>query len=207
VRVFVLNAAEALRFRLRAPLRRPATHSVRFLLFFAWFFSPPPRGRRRASPHFRARGRFPFPLAPEGPRHALLRFLPRPPPSAAPRPSVCGPTHHALSDLLRSPGPTAMAGEDGGEAKKNKKKGGTVSKVLGYCIIVGAAGAKTPQILQILRAGNAAGLSLLMPVMEVLGCTPLPDATPLRRQPRAPRQPPPPVPHPPSRPSRPSLAC
>ena len=100
-----------------------------------------------------------------------------------------------------------MAGEDGGEAKKNKKKGGTVSKVLGYCIIVGAAGAKTPQILQILRAGNAAGLSLLMPVMEVLGCTPLPDATPLRRQPRAPRQPPAPIPAA-QRPSRcPSLAC
>ena len=51
-----------------------------------------------------------------------------------------------------------------------KKKAGIVSKTLGYCIIVGAAGAKAPQILQIIRAGNAAGLSLLMPVFEVLGC-------------------------------------
>ena len=51
-----------------------------------------------------------------------------------------------------------------------KKKAGMVSKVLGYCIIVGAAGAKAPQIMQIMRAGNAAGLSLLMPVFEVLGC-------------------------------------
>ena len=60
-------------------------------------------------------------------------------------------------------------------ATEPKKKGaGVVSKTLGYCIIVGAAGAKAPQILQILRAGNAAGLSLLMPVMEVLGCAYLP---------------------------------
>ncbi len=56
------------------------------------------------------------------------------------------------------------------QSKPKKKEAGIVSKTLGYCIIVGAAGAKAPQILQILRAGNAAGLSLLMPVMEVLGC-------------------------------------
>jgi hypothetical protein len=61
------------------------------------------------------------------------------------------------------------------QSKPKKKEAGIVSKTLGYCIIVGAAGAKAPQILQILRAGNAAGLSLLMPVMEVLGCaSPLP---------------------------------
>jgi hypothetical protein len=59
------------------------------------------------------------------------------------------------------------------QRKRKRKEAGIVSKTLGYCIIVGAAGAKAPQILQILRAGNASGLSLLMPVMEVLGCASL----------------------------------
>lgn len=65
--------------------------------------------------------------------------------------------------------------EESDEQRDNepKKQAGIVSKTLGYCIIVGAAGAKAPQILQIMRAGNAAGLSLLMPVMEVLGCASL----------------------------------
>jgi hypothetical protein len=51
-----------------------------------------------------------------------------------------------------------------------KRQRNLLSKVLGYCIVVGAAGAKAPQILRILRAGNAAGMSLLMPLMEVAAC-------------------------------------
>lgn len=63
-----------------------------------------------------------------------------------------------------------MSGDSDEQRKRKRKDAGIVSKTLGYCIIAGAAGAKAPQILQILRAGDASGLSLLMPVMEVLGC-------------------------------------
>ena len=53
-----------------------------------------------------------------------------------------------------------------------KSKPSTLSLTLGYCICVGSVGAKLPQIMQILRAGSAAGLSIYMPLMEVLGCKP-----------------------------------
>ena len=45
-----------------------------------------------------------------------------------------------------------------------------LSRTLGYCVCAGSIFAKAPQIFQILRAGSAAGLSVWMPLMEVLGC-------------------------------------
>lgn len=57
-----------------------------------------------------------------------------------------------------------------GMPPQKSKEVSLLSRTLGYCIILGAAGAKAPQILQIMRH-NAAGLSLLMPAMEVLAYT------------------------------------
>ena len=62
----------------------------------------------------------------------------------------------------------ASTQEDSSDAKP--KKPSALSLGLGYCICAGSVFAKAPQIIQILRAGSAAGLSVWMPLMEVLGC-------------------------------------
>ena len=67
----------------------------------------------------------------------------------------------------------ASTQEDSSNARPRKKPSvpiSTLSLGLGYCICAGSVFAKAPQIVQILRAGSAAGLSVWMPLMEVLGC-------------------------------------